>query len=63
VNKLKGMFLYLWRHMQHCIQENQQGDGHRSGSVGGFTIFHGGLLRGSKVTPSSGLIALTLHRF
>lgn len=35
--------------MQHCIQENQQGDGHRSGSVGGFTIFHGGLLRGAKV--------------
>lgn len=47
----------MWRHMQHCIQENQQGDGHRSGSVGGFTIFHGGLLRGAKILNERFIIA------
>ena len=47
-NKLKGMFLYMWRHMQHSIYSNDAGNSSKT-APGGFTIFQGGLLRGSKV--------------
>jgi hypothetical protein len=47
-HKLKGMFLYIWRHMQHSIHSNSGGNTSKT-AAGGFTIFQGALLRGSKV--------------
>mmetsp|Transcript_14822 Transcript_14822/g.22313 ORF Transcript_14822/g.22313 Transcript_14822/m.22313 type:complete len:455 (-) Transcript_14822:230-1594(-) len=48
-DKLKGMFLYMWRHMQQSMLANSSGGGSRTAAAGGFTIFQGGLLRGSKI--------------
>ena len=54
-DKLKGMFLYVWRHLQGTAQHNTVG----TAAGGGFNSFKGSLLRGSHILNERFIAAWT----
>ena len=44
--KLKCMFLYMWRHIQHSVQDQVNGT---SSTGGGGNTYKGGLIRGAQI--------------
>ena len=59
-DKIKGMFLYIWRYMQHKIVDggNQKVSGQASSST-----FEGSLLRGSKILNERFILAWKADEF
>jgi hypothetical protein len=55
--KIKGMFLYVWRFIQSSIQEEISGIG--TVKKGGFNTYKGGLLRGSQILNERFIAAWT----
>ena len=54
-DKIKGMFLYIWRYMQHKIVD---GSSHREpGQIKSTNTFEGSLLRGTKILNEKFILA------
>ncbi len=60
-DKIRGLFLSIWRHLQNCSIENMSGYGTVSG--GGFNNYKGGLIRGSQMLNERFVAAWTRDNY
>lgn len=60
-DKIKGMFLYMWRHMQHKIVDGTSKS--VPGQAMSSTAFEGALLRGSKILNERFILAWKADEF
>mmetsp|Transcript_28979 Transcript_28979/g.53860 ORF Transcript_28979/g.53860 Transcript_28979/m.53860 type:complete len:480 (+) Transcript_28979:163-1602(+) len=62
-DKIKGMFLYIWRHMQHKIVDGGNNKNDVNTQVKSSTAFEGALLRGSKILNERFILAWKSDEF
>jgi hypothetical protein len=62
-DKIKGMFLYIWRHMQHKIVDGGNRNDPTLGQTKTSSAFEGALLRGSKILNERFILAWKAEDF